>query len=62
MGTKRKADESLLRTQKLNEDAQKAKEDLTVELSPNLERSKLKIDEIKMKNKATKQSVEGIIR
>jgi hypothetical protein len=38
-----------------------AKTELTDELSPKLERSKLQMDEIASKNKATKQSVEGII-
>ena len=62
MGIKDKADQSLERTQQLNEAAQKAKEDLADELGPKLKRSKLQMDEIAIKNKATKNSVEGIIR
>ena len=42
--------------------AQKARSELKDELGPKLERSKLQTDEILMKNKQTKQSVEGIIR
>ena len=62
MGIKGKADQSKDRTQQLNEAAQRSKSELTDELNPKLERSKMMMEEISKKNKATKQSVEGIIR
>ena len=62
VGIKDKADQSKDRTQQLNENAQRAQSELTTQLRPHLDRYKLQMDEISMKNKATKQSVEGIIR
>ena len=44
------------------ENAQRAKTQLADELTPNLQTEKEKMDEIAMKNKNTKQSVEEIIR
>ena len=44
------------------ENAQRAKTQLADELTPNLQAEKEKMDEIAMKNKNTKQSVEEIIR
>ena len=44
------------------EDSQRAKTELNDELKPKLKIEKEKMDEIAMKNKNTKQSVEEIIR
>ena len=44
------------------ENAQRAKTELADEIKPKLKTEKEKMDEIAMKNKNTKQSVEGIIR
>ena len=44
------------------ENAQRAKTELADEIKPKLKSEKEKMDEIALKNKNTKQSVEGIIR
>merc|ERR1711899_538989 len=58
VGIKDKADQSKERTNQLMEDSQRAKTELNDELKPQLKIEKDKMDEIAMKNKNTKQSVE----